>query len=456
MKSIKFPVESGFASRFVLADGRHSVFEGKVLAFVLAGGKGERLRPLTEFRTKAAVPFGGMCRLIDFVLSNLVNSGIRDITVVAQDRADSLIHHLEHGWGASAAIHGAHIRTVTPSTSGGKPYLGTAHAVRQNLDLVRRIAPDLVLVFGADHVYTMDVRRMIRWHLEKKSQITIATVPLPVTQCGPFGTVGVDEDWRIREFREKSPQPKTIPGCDDQGLVSMGNYIFDTDALFEMLEGDQTAAEGLDDFGEDIFPVACRARRIYAYDFRKNAIPGSDTPADYWRDVGTIESYYRANMELNNPSSRLNLYVPGWPIRSFSKPGMPPKVMPDLSGKNGFVENSILGSSVIIAGAYVRNSVIGPNVRISSRAVVEESVILGDVVIEKDAKIRRAIIDQGNVIREAERIGFDPDMDDARYCRDLSGIVVIPHAGLPARIKSEIHPRRAAWKQGVHFAGART
>jgi len=161
-------------------------------------------------------------------------------------------------------------------------------------------------------------------------------------------------------------------------------------------------------------------------------------------------------MELNNPSSRLNLYVPGWPIRSFSKPGMPPKVMPDLSGKNGFVENSILGSSVIIAGAYVRNSVIGPNVRISSRAVVEESVILGDVVIEKDAKIRRAIIDQGNVIREAERIGFDPDMDDARYCRDLSGIVVIPQAGLPARIESDIHPRRAAWKQGVHFAGART
>jgi glucose-1-phosphate adenylyltransferase len=431
-------------------------FKGKIMAFVLAGGKGERLRPLTESRTKAAVPFGGMCRLIDFALSNLVNSGIRDIIVVAQDRADSLLRHLERSWMSPTAIRGAFIKPVTPWNSGCDGYLGTANAVYRNLDLIERGKPDLVLVFGSDHVYTMDVRPMIQSHLERRAEITVATLPLPVGQSGPFGTVGIDEGWRVREFREKSPQPATLPGRSDLALVSMGNYIFDPRVLVEALAEDAATDGSRHDFGRDIFPKACRTRRIYAYDFRKNAIPGTERPSDYWRDVGSIESYYRANMELNRPGSHLSLYLPDWPIRSIKLNGLPPKVTSDPSGKSGFIENSILGSSSIISGAYVRNSVIGPNVRIASRAVVEESVILGDVVVEEGAKIRRAIIDHGNVIRETQRIGYDQDEDDARFHLDPSGIVVIPHAGLAVRSEPDLRPRRLPWESFARFAGAGT
>jgi len=258
---------------------------------------------------------------------------------------------------------------------------------------------------------------------------------LPSDQSSQFGTVRVDPDWRIRDFEEKTADPQTIPGHPDQCLASMGNYIFERRALIEELLEDAADEHSSHDLGRDILPRVCTRRRVYAFDFRSNVLPGHTRPADYWRDVGTIGSYFQANMDLNNPHSHLNIYTPEWPLRSVHYHGLPAKVTSGFSGKSGFVENSILGHSTIVSGGYVRNSVIGPRVRILSGAVVEDSVVLGDTVIKERAKIRRAIIDHGNVIGEDARIGFDLDRDASRYHIDKAGIVVMPHAALSARLK---------------------
>ncbi len=429
----------------------------KVSAVVLAGGKGLRLRPLTDYRAKAAVPFGGMCRLIDFAVSNLANSGVGEIHVITQEKPDSLLRHLAAVAPAFDSGRGSPLRSVPSRVDGrDRRYFGTANAVHQNLDLILKGKPNLVLVFGADHVYTMDVRHMIEWHLETGAQITVATRPVPAGEAGGFGTVRIDRDWRIREFAEKSAHPHTLPGRDDLALVSMGNYIFDPSLLREALEEDSMEIGSSHDFGRNILPEACSVKRVFAYDFRTNTLPGADGPADYWRDVGTIESYYRANMELNDPRSRLDLYHPAWPIRTVRYHEMPPKIVPDASGKSGFVENSILGDSTIVSGAWVRDSVIGPNVRVRSGAVVEESVILGDVVIGELARIRRAIIDHGNVIDPGDRIGFDRDRDASRFHLDASGIVVVPHAIPRVRKVPVSIPVSASWESGLRFLAAQS
>jgi glucose-1-phosphate adenylyltransferase len=402
--------------------------ECRLLAMVMAGGKGERLLPLTEHRAKSAVPFGGMCRLIDFVMSNLVNSGVREIFILTQYKAQSLLRHLQRGWTITHPMNGYMVMPV-PSQMQSRDtwYLGTADSVYQNFDLIRRARPDLVLVFGSDHVYSMDVRQMVQFHLDTYAEVTVAAIPMPIKRCAEFGTVCVDSGWRIKRFEEKVSKPTPIPGRPDQALVSMGNYIFQTQVLMEELTRDAMDEESSHDFGRDILPKICGRRRLYAYDFRQNKIEGSEKPNDYWRDVGTIESYYLSNMDLNNPLSHLDLYNKNWPLRSVSYHDLPPRVIEDLSGRSGYVENSILGSSTIIHGGSVRNSVIGPNVRILSRAHVEDSVILGDVTVREGARVRRAIIDHGNIIEAGEKIGFDPVWDAGRYHKDCSGIVVVPH-----------------------------
>jgi glucose-1-phosphate adenylyltransferase len=408
---------------------RHQMpFHNNVLAMVLAGGKGERLYPLTGHRAKPAVPFGGVCRLVDFALSNMVNSGIGDIYVLTQHNDVSLLRHLKEGWTATHVLDGPQI-TPVPSHMLGQDncYLGTADAVYKNRDLIKRGKPDTVLVFGSDHVYCMDVRQMISYHLEKEAEVTVATIPMPVTECFQFGTVVVDDDWRIIQFEEKVPYPAPIPNRPDQALVSMGNYIFDTDVLLEELEEDAHDTSSSHDFGRDILPKIYERRDVYAYDFRTNVISDAEHPTDYWRDVGTIESYYRASMDLNNPLCHLDLYSMSWPLRSANNHGLPVKVLGDLYGKTGCVENSIIGSSTVVSGGYVRDSVIGPNVHILSGAVVEESVILGDVIVEEKARIHKAIVDHGSVIGAGARIGYDYGMDSARYYVDECGVVVVPH-----------------------------
>jgi len=399
-----------------------------VLAMILAGGRGERLYPLTGHRAKPAVPFGGAYRLIDFVLSNMVNSAIPEIHVLTQYKDHSLLRHLQQGW-IRAYFSDGPLIMPTP-TRNGTHYLGTADAVYQNRVFINCAKPELVLVFGSDHVYSMDVRQMIRYHLEKGAEVTVAAIPMPVEQCAQFGTVVVDDDWRIRHFVEKTPFPTPIPDRPGQALVSMGNYIFNTDRLLAVLEEDAHDTGSSHDFGRDILPTLCGERRVYAYDFRTNMISDTDLPTDYWRDVGTIESYYRAHMDLHNPLSHLDLHNPRWPLRLITYPGLPARMMEDLSGRTGCVENSIVGYSTIVSGGYVRDSVIGNNVYISSRAVIEESVVLGDVIVGEGVRIHRAIIDHGNVIEAGERIGYEPDYDAVRYYLDDSGIVVVPHHSL--------------------------
>lgn len=399
-----------------------------VLAMVLAGGKGERLYPLTGHRAKPAVPFGGSFRLIDFVLSNMVNSAIPEIHILTQYKDHSLLRHLQQGWIRPYFSDGPLIMPMSARMFDEETcYLGTADAIYKNRVLIKRVNPDLVLVFGSDHVYSMDIRQMIRYHLEKGAEVTVATIPMPADQCVQFGTVAVDDDWRSRRFAEKVPFPTPIPDRPDQALVSMGNYIFDTDCLLEVLEADAHDASSGHDFGRDILPAICGARRVYAYDFRASRISDTELPTDYWRDVGTIESYYRAHMDLNNSLCHLQLHNPHWPLRAITYHGLPARLMEDMNGKTACVENSTVGNSTIVSGGYVRDSVIGNNVYIASGAVIEESVILGDVIVGEGARIHRAVIDHGNVIEAGEKIGCEPDYDAARYYLDESGIVVVPH-----------------------------
>ena len=254
-----------------------------------------------------------------------------------------------------------------PDVGRNASYLGTADAVYKNRCLIRGIKPDLVLVFGSDHVYRMDVNQMIKYHLEQRAEVTVATIPMPVNHCAQFGTVVIDDTWRIRRFEEKTPFPTPIPDRPDQALVSMGNYIFNTDVLLEELEQDALDRNSSHDFGRDILPKICPRRRMYAYDFQANQIAAMEGPNHYWRDVGTIESYYLANMDLNNPLSHLNLDDATWPLRSINHHGLPAKVTGDLGGKTGCVENSILGDSSVVSGGYVRDSVIGQNVTYRKR-----------------------------------------------------------------------------------------
>ncbi len=399
----------------------------KALAMVLAGGRGERLYPLTEHRTKPAVPFGAIYRLIDFVLSNLLNSGIHQIYILTQYKAHSLIRHLQQGWVITQPINGSFVIPVPAEMRTRETwYLGTADAVYQNLYLIRRASPDIVLIFGADHVYLMDVRQMIDYHLQTGADVTVATIPTPLEEASRFGVAVVDENRRIIRFEEKVPHPTSIPGRPQEALVSMGNYIFRTEVLLEELERDAQDEKSTHDFGKDIIPRICADRRVYAYDFRTNVIPGASEPADYWRDVGTIESYYQANMDLKEPLPRLNLYNPEWPVRSVRYHDPPAKIVVDHQGRMGHAENSLLAGGTILSGGYVRDSVIGRNTYIWSGAVVEESIILGSVEIKEGAKIYRTIIDHGNVIAPGEKIGYDHDRDRERYFVDPSGIVVIP------------------------------
>jgi len=399
----------------------------KILAMVLAGGKGKRLYPLTAHRAKPAVPFGSIYRLIDFVLSNMVNSGIHQIYILTQYKSHSLLRHLQQGWVGTHPLNGFFIMPVPAEMRTGETwYLGTADAVFQNAYLIRRLKPDLVLIFGADHVYLMDVRQMIRFHLEEGAEVTVAALPMPLSQCHQFGVTVIDEKWRVKRFEEKVLNPTPIPRRPDQALVSMGNYVFDTKVLLEELGEDAEDERSSHDFGRDILPRICQRRKVYAYDFRTNLIPGNERSPGYWRDVGTIESYYRANMDLKDPLPQLNLYNNHWPVKSAKYHDPPAKVVVDNWGKMGYVENSLLGGGSIVCGGYVRDSIIGRNVFVSSDAWVEESIVLGNVVIKEGARIYRTIVDHGNVIEKGEEVGYDRERDASRYHVDGSGVVVIP------------------------------
>lgn len=405
-----------------------------VMAFVLAGGKGTRLYPLTKERAKPAVPFGGRYRIVDFVLSNLVNSGIYSIYVLIQFKSQSLLQHLRDGWEFSGLLKSQYVIPVPAQMRlpGEAWYRGTADAIWQNHNLIEQTKPQVVAIFGADHIYRMDIRQMIQYQQEKQADVTVAAIPVHKSLAGEFGVIVTDSTGRIVEFREKDPNAPTMPGNPDYVLASMGNYIFRTTTLLQALIEDQAMPEGTTDhdFGKNILPRLVDKTQMFAYDFSTNRIPGDpeDQPA-YWRDVGTIDAYYEASMDLRNVTPQLNLYNREWPLRTAGYEDPPAKFVFDEEGRRGMAVASIIGGSTIISGGTVRGSVLGRGVRVYEGALVEDSVIFDNCIIHPGAKLRRAILDKNAIILAGETVGYDLEADKAKgRVVTESGIVVVEGA----------------------------
>ncbi|HWR97523.1 MAG TPA: glucose-1-phosphate adenylyltransferase [Candidatus Methanoperedens sp.] len=409
----------------------------KVLGLIMAGGKGERLYPLTRDRAKPAVPFGGKYRIVDFVLSNFVNSGIRSLYVLTQFKSQSLIEHIRDTWKLGSVLRDQFVSAVPAQMQQGESwYRGTADAVRQNLNLVHQSDPDIVAVFGADHIYRMDVSQMVNYHVEKKADITIAALPVPRGEARGFGIIKVDGSWRVQGFQEKPPRPSPMPGNPTHALASMGNYLFSTGALDAILQG-SARSRGWMDFGTDILPRVCRKLRVFVYDFNRNVIPGmkKGEQNSYWRDVGSIESYYQATMELKSVTPPLNLYNHQWPIVTYDPAAPPVKFVFNDEDRRGFAVDSIISSGTIVSGGRVFDSVLGRNVFVHSWSEVRESILMDGVEIGRRCRIRRAIIDKNVKIPEGTVIGQDPAADRRRYSLSPTGIVVIPKEPKQVRLR---------------------
>lgn len=401
----------------------------QTLGMIMAGGEGKRLFPLTAERAKPAVPFAGKYRIIDFVLSNFINSGIYGLYVLTQFKAQSLVEHLQEGWQFGGILSDHFVIPVPAQMRRGRVwYRGTADAVHQNLHLIRRWDPEYVAVFGADHVYRMHVGQMVDFHEAKRADVTVAARPVPLSEARAFGVLSVDRDGRIIGFAEKVRNPPAIPGQPDLALASMGNYLFHPELLIEALEAD-AARESAHDFGRDIIPSLIAGHRVYAYDFRHNRIPGVLPGGDptYWRDVGTIEAYFDAHMELLGERPPLNLRNRRWPIRTVTFSDPPATLLGmDRSG----VENSLVVEGCAILGGKIRQAVLGRNVLVDRDGFVEEAVVNDGALIGEGARIRRAILDKRVVIPPGARIGYDAEADRRRYHVSEAGITVVPRTPL--------------------------
>jgi glucose-1-phosphate adenylyltransferase len=409
----------------------------RVLGIVLAGGKGTRLFPLTRERAKPAVPFGGKYRIIDFVLSNFVNSGINSIYVLTQFRSQSLLQHLSEGWQFGGMLKSHFIINVPAQMRSENEswYLGTADAIFQNINLIEQSDPHLVAIFGGDHIYRMNVASMIDFHLARRADVTVAAIPVAREHASEFGVIETAQDGRIMAFHEKNPNAPTMPGDTSRVYASMGNYIFSTRALVDLLNADAKTPGSHHDFGQDILPKLAGNAPIYAYNFETNRIPGEKEDAlPYWRDVGTIEAFYEANMDLNHVKPDLNLYNREWPVRSTSYSNPPAKFVFDEDDRRGQAIDSIVADGCILSGGVVRRSVLGRGVHVHTGALIESCVIMDNCDIERHAKLRRAILDKNVRIPQGATVGYDLDADRARgwHVTD-SGIVVIgrQHSAVP-------------------------
>jgi glucose-1-phosphate adenylyltransferase len=400
----------------------------RVLAFVLAGGKGTRLYPLTKERAKPAVPFGGRYRLIDFVLSNLVNSGVYSTYVLIQFKSQSLLQHIRDGWEFSGLVKNHFVIPVPAQmrSAGETWYRGTADAVYQNINLIEQADPHLVVIFGADHIYRMNIREMIEFHEQKRAQATVAAIPVDKQYASEFGVIEAGHDGRIHGFHEKNPNSPTIPGKPDQVFASMGNYVFSTGLLLRELYADAENENSSHDFGRDILPSLVGRSELFAYDFQTNRIPGDPPGAQsYWRDVGTLEAYYEANMDLRSVDPALNLYNREWRLRTAGYEDPPAKFTFDEEGRRGVGIDSIVAGGTILSGGSVKNSVIGRGCRIHAGAMIEDSIVFDNCDIGRRAKIKRAILDKNVRIPEGATIGYDLEQDAKRYHVTESGIVVV-------------------------------
>jgi glucose-1-phosphate adenylyltransferase len=400
----------------------------RVLAFVLAGGKGTRLYPLTKERAKPAVPFGGRYRIIDFVLSNLINSGIYSIYILVQFRSQSLLEHLREGWEASSLLRN-HFITPVPAqmrSQGEDWYRGTADALHQNINLIEQAEPHVVAIFGADHIYRMNIREMVEFHIDRGAQVTVSAIPVEKEQAAEFGVVETKEDGLITGFHEKKSDAPTMPGDPNRVYASMGNYLFSTKLLLDELRADGENDRSSHDFGRDILPGLIGRADLFAYDFQTNRIPGDPPGAPvYWRDVGTIDAFFDANMDLRSISPELNLYNRQWPLRTAGYFDAPAKFIFDSDGRRGQALDSIVSGGTILSGGLVRTSVIGRGVRIHSHAHVEDSIIFDNCDIGRRARVRRAILDKNVRVPPDSAIGYDVERDRQLYHVTESGIVVV-------------------------------
>ena len=400
----------------------------RVLAFVLAGGKGTRLYPLTKERAKPAVPFGGRYRIVDFVLSNLVNSGIYSIYVLVQFKSQSLLQHLREGWEASSLLRNHFIIPVPAQMRSADEtwYQGTADAIFQNINLIEQADPHLVAIFGADHIYRMNIASMMEYHEKKSARVTVAAIPVEKRLAAEFGVIETRSDGRIVRFHEKNPDAPVIPGDSERVYASMGNYIFSTHTLLRELQDDAANEKSTHDFGRDILPSLVARSEVFAYNFQSNRIPGEKPDADvYWRDVGTIDAYYEANMDLRSVSPALNLYNRDWPLRTTGFPDPPAKFTFDDENRRGQAIDSVISGGSILSGGVVRNSVIGRHVRVHAGALVEDSIIMDNCDIGRRAKVRRAILDKNVRVAQDSSIGYDVEQDRRFHYVTGSGIVVV-------------------------------
>jgi glucose-1-phosphate adenylyltransferase len=401
----------------------------RVLGIVLAGGKGTRLSPLTRERAKPAVPFGGKYRIVDFVLSNFINSGIYSVYILTQFRSQSLLQHLSEGWQFGGLLKTQFMIPVPAQMRSQDEtwYQGTADAIYQNINLVEQSDPHLVCIFGADHIYRMNIMNMIEYHVQNAAEVTVAAIPVHRSQAAEFGVIETAESGRILGFHEKNPNAPSIPGDGERVYASMGNYVFSTRTLLRLLHEDAADEHSLHDFGHDILPRLAGNGDIFAYDFQTNRIPGE--PPDsipYWRDVGTIDAYYEANMDLRSVTPALNLYNREWPVRTTSYPDPPAKFTFDEKHRRGEAIDSIVSGGCILSGGMVRNSVLGRGVRVHTGAQVDDCIILDNCDIGRRSKVRRAILDKNVRVPEDAEIGYDLASDRERgHHVTESGIVVV-------------------------------
>jgi glucose-1-phosphate adenylyltransferase len=394
----------------------------KVVTMLLAGGRGERLYPLTRDRAKPAVPFGAIYRIIDFTLSNCLNSEIRHIYILTQYKSTSLHRHIQLGWNILSPALGEFIEVIPAQQRINEHwYQGTADAIFQNIYTLQHEKPNLVLILSGDHIYKMDYRKMIAFHLEKKADLTIAGIRMDRRLSIEFGVMEIDQEGRTIGFQEKPDEPRTLPGDPEGILASMGIYIFNTEILVRRLIEDARSDSG-HDFGKDIIPAMIQKNRVFTFDFRQGDCGGTE----YWRDVGTIDAYYEANMDLVAVTPQLNLYDPKWPILTLQPPYPPAKTVLIEEGRVGTALNSILSHGSIISGGSVKQSILSPRVVVHSYAEVEDSILLEGVDVGRHVKIRRAIIDKEVQIPEGMKIGYDLDEDVKRFTVTASGIVVVP------------------------------
>ncbi|WP_022948253.1 glucose-1-phosphate adenylyltransferase [Methylohalobius crimeensis] len=394
-----------------------------ILAFVMAGGEGSRLHPLTAERSKPSVPFGARYRIVDFVLSNLVNSGIHAIYLLVQYKSQSLIEHVRKAWVLPPILPGSFITVVPPQMRRGQQWFqGTADAVYQNLNLIRQQSPDLVLVFGADHIYRMDIRQMVDFHLSRQAACTVAALPVPLPQARSFGIIDADADCRIRGFLEKPENPPPMATDPTRAYASMGNYLFNADVLEQALT--EAQARDKHDFGKNVLPRLVEDGQVYAYDFGQNRVPGVRDYEEqgYWRDVGTLDAYYEATMDVLGLEPKFDTFNAQWPITSSNYQG------PVAKFQNARIDNSIIRAGCLVNGATVKNSVLRREVVLEPEVELDGCIVMDGAIIRRGAKLKRAIVDRYNIIEAGTRIGYDAQADRSHYHVSDSGIVVLPEA----------------------------